>query len=104
MALAISSLPTPLSPRRDDAGVGARHGLDGLIDLLHGGAGADQPVKGGTTFDLLDEAAAFEFERALFDGAEQNDFEFVVVERKEKEFVGAGLAGFQREWNGCWFW
>ena len=80
---------------QNDTGAGARHGLNGLVDLLHGGAGADEAEKGGATFDLLDEAAAFELQRALFNGAQENDFEFVIVEREEKEFVSAGLAGFQ---------
>src|SRR5208283_4866390 len=52
------------------AGVRVRNRFDGLIDLLHRGAGTNQPVECGSTFDLLDEAAPFEFEGTLLDGAE----------------------------------
>jgi len=47
-----------------DGGAGAGDGFDGLIDLLHGGAAADEAVEGGFAFELLEKAAPFEFEGA----------------------------------------
>ncbi len=84
---------------KDDGGAGAGDGFHGLIDLLHGGAAADEAVEGGFAFHLLEEAAAFEFEGALFDGAGEDDLQLGIIQRMEEEFIGAGLAGFQ--WNGA---
>src|SRR5271168_5098228 len=80
---------------QDHAGVGARNRLDRLTDLLHSGAGTNQPVKCGSTFHLLDQAASFNFESSFFDGAKKHDLKFVVVEGGEKEFVSTRLASFQ---------
>ena len=80
---------------QDDGGAGAGDGFDGLINLLHGGAAADEAEKGGFVFDLLEEAAAFEFESALFDDTGEDDVEFAEDEGVEEEFVGAGLGSSQ---------
>ncbi len=80
---------------KDDGGAGAGDSFNGLIDLLHSRAAADEAMEGGFAFDLLEEAAAFEFEGALFDGAGEDDLQLGKVQGKEEEFIGAGLAGFQ---------
>jgi hypothetical protein len=54
-------------------------------------------VEGGFAFELLEEAAAFEFEGALFDGAGEDNLQLGVVQRMEEEFIGARLAGFERD-------
>ncbi len=38
----------------NDGGAGARDSFNGLIDLLHGGAAADQAMERGFAFDLLE--------------------------------------------------
>jgi hypothetical protein len=56
-------------------------------------------MEGGFAFELLEEAAAFEFEGAFFDGAREDDLQFGVIQWMEEKFIGAGLAGF--EGNGA---
>ena len=46
-------------------------------------------------FHLLNDAAAFQFERALFDCAGQDDFQLLVIDGEKKELVRSRLAGFQ---------
>src|SRR5258707_5282 len=79
----------------NDGGAGARDSFNGLIDLLHGGAAADQAMERGFVFDLLEKAAAFQFEGTLFDGPGEDDLQLGEVQGTEKKFIGAGLAGFQ---------
>jgi hypothetical protein len=75
----------------------AGYGLYGLIHPLHGQTRAYHPAKNGFVFYLPDEPATLKFERALFNSARENDFEFIIVDRETKELVGAGLAGLQRD-------
>ena len=82
---------------KDNGGSRAGDGFDGLIDFLHGGTAPNEAVEGGLAFELLEEAAAFEFERALFDGTREDNLEFGIIQRIEEKFVGAGLAGFKRD-------
>ena len=71
--------------------------MDGLVQLLHRRARADQRTECRAALRLLHHAAAFEFVRALVDCAGQHGLEFLVVHRRKDEFVGSGLAGVQRQ-------
>jgi hypothetical protein len=62
---------------------------------LHRGAAAHQSAESCFALRLLNHAPPFEFEGAFFNGAVQDDFELIEIQRTQEEFVGAGLAGFQ---------
>ncbi len=74
-------------------GVGVGNGFDGLIHALHGEAAAHQSVKNRSRFHLLDDAAAFQFQGAFFDGAGQDNGQLGVIQREQQEFVSTGVDG-----------
>ena len=95
IAWAMSSLPTPLSPAEH-----YRRRCEPRPQLLgrpFAWRGWRRPGrKRRPAFDLLNQSAAFDLQRTLFDGARENDLQFIIVDGEKKEFVGSGLAGFQR--------